>query len=252
MKLHNEIVPVALLGPSDRDTLFALYAQHYSGAKRDQFESDLEEKEVVILLRDRSSQEVRGFSTQMILRQHIGGQEVRALFSGDTIIAPSHWGDQELRRGWCHFAAAALTAELGGPLYWFLITKGYRTYRYLPVFFREFFPHYDRETPGELQVLLDGFARQKFGQAYDASSGLVRFPETHGQLTDELSKVPPHRAKDPHVQFFLLHNPEYAQGVELACITEISHENIQPFARPMFWEEQRVVPLDDLELRPHA
>jgi hypothetical protein len=188
----------------------------------------------------------------MILRQHIGRREVRALFSGDTIIAPSHWGDQELRRGWCRFAAAALTAEPGIPLYWFLITKGYRTYRYLPLFFRNFFPHYDHETPDNLQALLNAFARQKFGPAYDASSGLVRFPETHGQLTEELSEVPPHRAKDPHVRLFLQRNPGYVKGVELACITEISHENIQPFARPMFWEEQRVAPFKNLELHPHA
>jgi len=252
MKLYNEIVPIASLGPSDRDELFTLYSRHYCGAKRDQFENDMAEKEVVILLHDRSNHQVCGFSTQMILRRRIGGQEVRALFSGDTIIAPSHWGDQELRRGWCRYAAAALTAEPGVPLYWFLMTKGYRTYLYLPVFFRDFFPHYDRETPLELQTLLDGFARQKFGDAYDASSGLIRFAETHGQLTDELSGVPERRANDPHVKFFLQRNPEYIRGVELACITEISHENIRPFARHMFWEEQRAVVLDNPELRPNA
>jgi hypothetical protein len=201
------------------------------------------EKDVVILLRDRSHQQVCGFSTQMILRQRFGGREVRALFSGDTIIAPSHWGDQELRRGWCRYAAAALTAEPGVPLYWFLMTKGYRTYLYLPVFFRDFFPHYDRETPRELQSLLDGFARQKFGDAYDASSGLIRFTETG---------VPERRAHDPHVKFFLQHNPGYVNGVELACITEISHENIRPFARHMFWEEQRSVVVESPELRPNA
>lgn len=252
MKLHNEIVPVASLRLSDRDTLFALYSQHYADTKRKQFESDLAEKDVVILLLDRSNHEVRGFSTQMILRQRIGGEEVRALFSGDTIIAPSHWGDQELRRGWCRYAASALTAEPGIPLYWFLMTKGYRTYLYLPVFFRDFFPHYDHETPRPLQSILDGLARQKFGDAYDASSGLIRFAETHGQLTNELSGVPVRRANDPHVKFFLQRNPEYVRGVELACITEISHENIRPFARHMFWEEQTAVVLDNPELRPNA
>jgi hypothetical protein len=252
MKLHNEIVPVASLGPSDRNALFALYAQHYSCARRDQFENDLAEKEVAILLRDRSNHQVCGFSTQMILRQRIGGQEVRALFSGDTIIAPSHWGDQELRRGWCRYAAGALTAEPGVPLYWFLMTKGYRTYLYLPVFFGEFFPHYDRDTPRGLQTLLDAFAVQKFGDAYDPASGLIRFDESHGQLAEDLAGVPARRANDPHVKFFLQRNPEYVRGVELACITEISHENIRPFARHMFWEGQRVAVLDNPELRPNA
>jgi hypothetical protein len=252
MKLHNEIVPVDSLDVSDRDMLFTLYSRHYCGASREQFENDLAEKDVVILLRDRADHQVCGFSTQMILRQRIGGRDVRALFSGDTIIAPSHWGDQELRRGWCRYAAAALTAEPGVPLYWFLMTKGYRTYLYLPVFFRDFFPHYDRETPRELQRTLDRFARQKFGDAYDAGSGLIRFAEPHGQLTEELSGVPERRAKDPHVEFFLQRNPDYVKGVELACITEISHENIRPFARHMFWEEQRAVTFDNPELRPNA
>jgi hypothetical protein len=252
MKLYNEIVPVAAVSPSDHDTLFALYSRYYSDARRDQFENDLAEKDVVILLRDRSNQQVCGFSTQMILRQRIGGQEVRALFSGDTIIAPSHWGDQELRRGWCRYAAAALTAEPGVPLYWFLMTKGYRTYLYLPVFFHDFFPHYDRGTPGKLQCLLDGFAQQKFGDAYDATSGLIRFTETHGQLTEELCGVPERRTHDPHVKFFLHRNPGYVRGAELACITEISYENIRPFARHMFWEEQRAAILDSPELRPNA
>lgn len=252
MKLHNEIVPVASLDFSDRAELFALYSQHYAGTKREQFENDLVEKDVVILLLDHSSHEIRGFSTQMILRQCVAGQNVRALFSGDTIIARSHWGDQELRRGWCRYAASALTAEPESPLYWFLMTKGYRTYRYLPVFFRDFFPRYDRETPPCWQALLDAFARQKFGDVYNADSGLIRFPETHGHLAEDLAEVSGHRANDPHVKFFLQSNPEYAQGVELACITEISHDNIRPFARPMFWEEQREAMQADREIRQHA
>jgi hypothetical protein len=251
MKLHNEIVPTGSLRATDRDTLFALYAQHYSGTKREQFDSDLAEKDVVILLLDRSSREVRGFSTQMILRNRIGGEEVRALFSGDTIIARSHWGDQELRRGWCRYAASALTAERS-PLYWFLMTKGYRTYLYLPVFFREFYPHYDRETPSAMKTLLDSFASQKFGNAYDAQSGLIRFAETRGHLTDGLAGISQHRADDPHVKFFLERNPDYAKGVELACITEISSDNIRPFARHMFWEEQRAAIQDDPEIRQHV
>lgn len=239
MKLCNEIVPVASLGATDRSRLFALYSEHYAGTTFDQFASDLAEKDVVILLRDRSSGGVRGFSTQMLLRIQGQGQPVRAVFSGDTIIAPSHWGDQELRRGWCRYAGAALEAEPGVPLYWLLISKGYRTYLYLPLFFLEYFPRYDRATPHNMQSLLDAFAHHKFGEAYDAASGLIRFPQSHGQLAPPLAGVPVHRADDPHVQFFLRRNPDHVHGVELACLTEISHENIRPFARRMFWNEQR-------------
>ena len=57
------------------------------------------------------------------------------------------------------------------PLYWYLISKGYRTYRFLPVFFREFYPRHDVATPPVEAAVLYALGRRKFGDSYDGANG---------------------------------------------------------------------------------
>jgi hypothetical protein len=72
------------------------------------------------------------------LRFEAEGAPIMALFSGDTIISHHHWGEQELAHAWCYFAGQIKRQCPELPLYWFLIVKGHRTYRYLPAFTRRF------------------------------------------------------------------------------------------------------------------
>ena len=90
---------------------------------------------------------VRGFSTQRVLAATVEGTRVRAIFSGDTVIDRAYWGEQELVRGWSRFAGAVRAEAPETPLFWFLISKGYRTYLYLPLFFARYFPRHDAPTP---------------------------------------------------------------------------------------------------------
>ena len=221
------------LDDRQRDAMFEIFARHYDEVSRDRFETDLTEKDGVVLLRgpDRA---LSGFSTQKTLRTRVDGREVRALFSGDTVIDRSQWGEQELCRGWSRYAGMVLAEEPETPLYWFLVSKGYRTYLYLPLFFREFYPRVDVPAPPFDQRLLDAFARQKFGEHYDPATGLITFPQSMGHLTGDLATVPPHRRDHAHVRFFLERNRDYARGTELACLAQISLANLTSFGRRLF------------------
>jgi hypothetical protein len=106
-----------------------------------------------------------------------------------------------------------------------------RTYLYLPLFFRHFIPAAAEGAPPAWKGLLDALAREKFGEAYEANTGVIRFPTSQGQLTTELATIPPGRQDDPDVAFFLQRNPDFASGVELACLAEISLENTQGIGR---------------------
>src|SRR5260370_2451780 len=164
---------------------------------------------------------------------HADGQPLRAVFSGDTIIARSHWGEQELGRAWSHFVA-----ELGGEepemsLYWFLISKGYRTYLFLPLFFHQFFPRHDQVTPAREQEILDALASTRYPDLYVRESGLIVFPESHGNLSHDLAEIPAHRLRSPHVRSFLSRNPRFAEGHELACLGELSAKNTRRSASRM-------------------
>ena len=236
-RLVSEVLPLRDVDATLRDQLFALMQHCYHCVTRARFELDLAEKDFLIVLRDAAGVP-RGFSTQKLFCREWEGQSIQVLFSGDTVIEPAFWGSHELVRGWCRVAAMALRAEPMRRLFWFLISKGYRTYLYLPLFFHDFEPHHERSSAGETQCLLTALSQEKFGSAYDATTGIVRFPESLGQLTPEFAEVPDARRDDPHVQFFLARNPGFSLGDELTCLAEVSPENLHGLGRR--WLERAI------------
>lgn len=242
-RLQHEVIAPAALDEPLKAELYALFSRCYDCVSRRQFDRDLSEKDSLILLRSVDGC-VRGFSTQQVFDWVLEGETVRVMFSGDTIIEPACWGSPELMKGWCEVAAKALHQQPRKRLFWLLISKGYRTYLFLPLFFQRYLPGLVNTAPPEWGRLLDEVARNKFGNAYDEWTRLVRFPSSHGQLTGELAEIPPGRRGDAHVRFFMAQNPDFAKGVELACLTEVSLENTHGLGRR--WLGQA------LELQPQS
>ena len=209
---RSEVVRRVELTSGDRDAMFALYATYFATAGRLTFERDLMEKEWVILLYDDAGA-IDGFST--LMRMRVGDATV--FFSGDTIVARHRWGTFDLARLW----ARHVFAEADANTYWFLISSGYRTYRYLPLFFRRFYPR-----DAVMKPLLDAIASAKFGDAYDPRTGVVRLA-TPAPLRDGLSD-PAERMHNPDVRFFVEANPGHADGDELACLVHVDVDNLTP------------------------
>jgi hypothetical protein len=190
---------------------------------RSTFDADLGEKTCAILLEDPAGV-LRGFSTLQVYDSRVPGPPSTIVYSGDTIVECPYWGSPALPRTWIG-AVRSLTPS-GRDLYWLLLTSGFRTYRFLPVFFRRFVPRPETSAAGD-QSLLHAIAIERFGQMYDSGAGVVRFP--HPQvLAPELIDVPDGRRLDPHVAFFLERNPGYVRGDELVCLTRIADENLTP------------------------
>lgn len=228
-RLAGQVVRVSELTPRDLEQMYALLTAYFAGATRRQFENDLAEKEWAIVLRDAMSERVQGFSTLMSWRTTIDAQPVTVFFSGDTIIHRDYWGETTLPRLWSRHVfglAEQIVAQISeARAYWLLISSGYKTYRFLPLFFREFYPHYQCATPPHLQRLLDQLGRHKFGDEYDAARGVVRFKQS-APLQPGVADLTAQRLRDPHVAFFAQANPGHARGDELACLTEITRANL--------------------------
>jgi hypothetical protein len=224
------LVPREEIGPERRDEMFALLTRHFDGVSRAQFELDLEAKNWVVEIE--SAGRLLGFSTLLVEPVEFEGRSLTAIYSGDTIVDPEAWGSPLLARTWIHAVNALRSAWPGRPCYWLLLTSGFRTYRFLPVFWREFFPRFDAATSAETQRLIDYLARAHYGELYDATSGLVRFPHPQ-RLRGRLRAMPAGRAADPHIAFFFTRNPGQAEGDELVCLTEISDANLTPAGRRM-------------------
>lgn len=234
-RLKTEIHPRSALDEGAIASMFRLYRDYYDATDPDIFRADLNEKDYVVLLLDDVG-EVRGFSTLAILLFEFDGQAMRALFSGDTIIHHLYWGEQSLALAWCRLAGAIKAMAPTQPLYWFLISKGDRTYRYLPLFSKQFFPTRQAETPAHYKALMDFLAYQKFGGAYDAERGVVRFPSPRGHLRAEWTRENSADCNKPDVRYFLQKNPGYHQGDELVCLTELALDNLRSHARRAFAE----------------
>jgi hypothetical protein len=230
MKLQGRLVRVAGLSTDERGQMFALMDNYYEGVGLAAFGADLAEKDWVIQLFEPQTERLCGFSTQMLLRAEVAGRPVCALFSGDTIVARDHWGDTTLAHVWGRLALG-LIGRLGpGELYWFLISKGYKTYRYLPLFFREFYPHYQAPTPTKTQAVLDALAHAKYPAAYDPSRGIIPACAGKERLRPGVADIGPERLRDPHVRFFDARNPGHAHGDELCCLAPLTRANFTPAA----------------------
>jgi hypothetical protein len=225
-RLTGTLAPIAAVTLSERHEMYALLRTYFDGTTRARFEADLREKEAVILLRDERSGQVQGFSTFTRMTPRPG---VVAFFSGDTIIDREFWGETVLSRVWgaTVFAEAEriAAADATTSVYWFLISSGYKTWRFLPLFFREFYPNMEVPTPAHVRDLLDTFGTQRFGDEYLADLGIVRF-RNPTPLRRGVAEITEERRRDPRIAFFARMNPGHIQGDELACIAELSRANL--------------------------
>src|SRR5882724_11845682 len=228
--IHFCLVSRAELLPAQKREMFQLLEQHFEGVTAEQFARDLAEKNLALLLKRQD--ELVGFSTLQAYTTLLEGAPVNVIYSGDTIVTPEAWGTTALPRAWVAGVEALRRTLPEGRCFWLLLTSGFRTYRFLPVFWREFFPRFDAPTRMDVQRILNQLARERFGAQYDAGRDVVCF--THPQkLRGGLNEIPSCRENNPHVAFFLSRNPGCANGDELVCLTELCPRNLTAAGRRM-------------------
>lgn len=222
-RLVGETLPISELSDHAIQSMFNLFRDYYE-ATFEIFQQDFCNKNRVILLRDTESGAIQGFSTLAFYTSMIKGDEIGVVYSGDTIIRPAFWGSPELPRTWIK-TVLEIGVELPYPLYWLLISSGYKTYRFLTVFYKEFYPRYDQPTPPEIQTLIHHLAHERFGSEYYPQLGIVRFSHGATPLREGVASATEQRMKNPHVAFFVDKNTGYAEGDELVCIAHIHPDN---------------------------
>jgi len=228
--IQFRLVPRAELSSTNKARMFALLCEHFEGVAPEQFARDLAEKHLALLL-ERGDALV-GFSTLQAYTTSFEGETINVIYSGDTIVAPEGWGTTALPRAWVA-GVESLRAKLPpARCFWLLLTSGFRTYRFLPVFWREFFPRFDTEMPQTTRRMLNQLAAERFGNQFDPESGVVCFPNPQ-RLKKGLAQISGGRADDPHVSFFVAQNSGHANGDELVTLTELCPENLTAAGRRM-------------------
>jgi lipid-A-disaccharide synthase-like uncharacterized protein len=234
------IVAVTDLTLPAREAMYGLLSTHFRGVTRDVFNKDLEQKNWVILIEQELTNMLQGFSTILIYTTRFEEEIFTVVYSGDTIMDPSSWSSSILSKAWIATIKMLRLQYPQGKLYWLLICSGYRTYRFLPTFWQEFYPRYDLVTPPKIAGLMQFLAQDLFGRNYESETGIVRFsnPQT---LADKLQGIPLARLQDPHINFFSDRNPHHALGDELVCLTEIAETNLTPAGRRMWFAHNNIL-----------
>jgi hypothetical protein len=235
-RLRAQVVAPHALDAGTRDAAFALFRAHYEGADQTRFEHDLGEKQLVILLRDRGTGALRGFSTVLHRQVRVGARTATMVFSGDTVIDRSCWGQKRLQSAFAGLLFRLKLRHPGRPLYWFLLSKGWRTYLLMANHFPRAVPRCDLPEPPELRAALDALAAERFGAEYDAADGIIRYATPHERVRDGVAPVDGALLSNPHVRFFVQRNPGHARGEELACLAQVRLRDVARAAAGIAWK----------------
>jgi hypothetical protein len=225
MELHGKIIEIKLLTEQDKKTMFSLMEEFYDDTSFPVFMEDLKEKDYCILLFDINNI-IKGFSTQKIMSVEVGAEKVYGVFSGDTIIHKDYWGGLELYKLFAEYFIGY--GKRYKSFYWFLISKGYKTYRMLPLFFKEFYPNYKEKTPVYEQEIINFFGSVKYPEEYDKESGVILYKGIKDKLKEGVADITEKQLKDKNIIHFLKLNPEYFKGNDLVCIARLTEENLRP------------------------
>ena len=151
--------------PRPRTRCSRFLTPHFEGVNRTQFTRDLSGKDWVlhVLRGDR----LVGFSTLPIFHTAFEGRQAQHRVTRATpSCLPARGVRLSLARGWISMVRRAQGALVGEPWYWLLLSSGFRTFRFLPVFWREFWPRHDAPTPPTMTRLMAQLARERFGREF--------------------------------------------------------------------------------------
>jgi hypothetical protein len=235
-ELTFHLVPLDSIDLEQGKRMFQLMCENYNEVVETNFFNDLENKQWIGLIKDGNAT-IQGFTTFVINPNGVGGASYHIIFSGDTVIAPEYWGSQVMMQGWCRSVGRFIGGDQSKRWYWYLLSKGHRTYMYLPLFFENYFPSMV-PTPldNELQDVATVISAKVFGYYWQQDEGVIRFDQSRGELKPNLIEATFQKKGSSIVQFFLQKNPNFYKGEELVCTALIHPDKMLRSARTLVLE----------------
>jgi hypothetical protein len=220
---YRKILRIDGLNAAITDSMLNILRKYYANTTTENFHRDLFSKTAAICLFNPINHQLVGFSTLKEFIHKVEGQDYAILFSGDTIIEREFWGSQALVLGFGEFMVSMMNRYPDNEIYWFLISKGIRTYKYLPAFFKEYYPNHVSDTPEKYQKLMDCLATHFFPDIYDKAAGVLKVVDGQHLKSEYFPSAHPNNEIE---KFYFSRNPGYVKGDELVCLTALKADNI--------------------------
>jgi hypothetical protein len=228
---QTSFVAVSALSDALRCEMARLYLANYDGADESLFFSDLAKKQEVLVVH--AGEQLAGFTTMRFFEREWRDRQIRVVYSGDTVVDRAHWGQQALAFDWISRMGALKRERPDMPFYWLLLVKGHRTFRYLPLFGKSFYPHWSVDR-SDLKPLADELASEMFPDDYNPATGVVEFRQSRGHLKADIALPSPADVAKEDIHFFLQRNPGFRHGHELVCLCEVETHNMKPLTLRLF------------------
>lgn len=229
MRIRAKIVDIAELNNRKIHNMYALMKKYYENVSWESFQTDLKEKQYMVLIQDSKldEDEIGGFSTLKSVDIQVDNQQVRGIFSGDTIIDKSCRGGVVSQVEFLRYLVSVKRWEYPNePVYWILISKGYRTYRLIRSYFNKSYPNAFEQTPTFEKSLIDNFGTLVYPDRFVADKGVICAGSAKDYLKNAQCEITPRKRENPDIRFFLDSNPGYHKGDELVCVAEVSMQNL--------------------------
>lgn len=250
-RLYGRLKKVSDVSSSNLEEMFSIFSRYYLNVTREAFLQDFADKSHVIILRERRTKTIRGFMTLKTFETSVEGRAVVGLFSGDTVIEREFWGQSALRSAFCRLLISTwwknLLATAGRrPCYWFLISKGYKTYLLLTNNFPTHWPRYDSQVPEFEGAVIRSFAEYLYPGRLEtrvlATGGesvseawveacVLPFSQGAPCLREGVAPIRDELRENPNIRFFEQANPGWRQGHELCCLAPIGPEIFLRFVK---------------------
>lgn len=202
----------------DLEEMHNVFKKYYNNTDLNTFKNDLDKKNGAIILRKKSTGEIVGFSTVLEMRMIINGKKVHGIFSGDTIVEEEYWGNNPLNSAFLIYFIKKLMVNPFKPIYWFLISKGYKTYLLLTNNFVSYYPCYSKDNK-HLEDIMKGYCSYLFPENFNEKKKILDFGKGAQYLKGGVAEITVEMCeKYPKIAFFNERNPTWDRGTELPCV----------------------------------
>ena len=222
LSVFAEIKNADSLQPFEVERMYAIFSKYYLNHTKEQFTRDLFEKDQVILLKDKKVKTIQGFSTLLKIDLTSQGHNAIGIYSGDTVLEKEYWGSKALGVAFLKYLWTEKIKSPFRPVYWFLISKGYKTYLLMANNFKTYYPRLEHPTPNFYKNIMNSFYSMRFHCYYKPEQGIIEFDSTTCCLQEKVAEITEELFKNKKIQFFSKKNPNWNKGDELACIAEMT------------------------------
>lgn len=216
-RVTGQFRPIADISVADCLSMYNLFIQYYDNTPLDVFVRDMSRKTGVFVISRVKDDKLVGFSTITNFEVDSNGKRVRCLFSGDTVVDRAYWGTSALRITTFLYVIRQKILHPFTPLYWYLISMGYRTYMVMANNFPNYYPCVDGDKP-ELRDIAVQASEHLFPGMLDRDRMMIHFGDDACKLKGDVTPITPADRQHPKIAFFEKRNPRWMHGDEMPCV----------------------------------